>query len=491
MNFPPTTMSTPNLSVPHIAPLVLQSKKALQEGEQLCSKANELSTASAQASVDVLILDAKVRWVTDNVLEQLKLAACVAKSIEDKRTKLSKQVQDWDNLRTKQTKALDKVLDDLGSQRVPPDFHQTSAASSIFGSQDSEDEQEQASGLSAVSRSPSDTIKVPKLKPQTDRKNWKTLRDFVDDQAIEDIFEGMEEEHTIVEDILSRTDEYSEKLNAAIRSIREYLPENTPSPSIEQLITSQDSSQVSMATHLESLAAHYDQMGNALRESEAGDVFSQDDLQDMDRDTEELPSILSELEENLHSISATHKQFCQFRVANQDHLKRLADVLEELDELGDIMSEMLQTQEAVESECEIHFTEMQRHLLTVEHLQQRFVSYQTAFRKLILEIARRRVYKEAAESIVRGMMDQLTAMTEEERQVREHFNHEHGAHLPEDLCLCISNLPTKWEILPWAGEILESLPEIPADLVTEARNHVHRTEPPTAVNGMVNATESL
>lgn len=52
-----------------------------------------------------------------------------------------------------------------------------------------------------------------------------------------------------------------------------------PPPSIEQLITSQDSAQIGMAGHLESLAAHYDQMCNALREREAGDVFGEDDLQ--------------------------------------------------------------------------------------------------------------------------------------------------------------------------------------------------------------------
>ncbi|KAJ3874023.1 autophagy-related protein 17 [Lentinula edodes] len=482
-------MSVAPASDPHIVSLVLQSKKALQEGEQICSKANELSATSTQTSIDVLILDAKVKWITDNVLEQLKLAAFVAKSIEEKRTKLNKQVQDWDNLRTKQTDALDKILNELGSQRVPPDFHQTSTASSIFGSQDSEDEQQnykQSNGLSTLSRSPSDTIQVPRPKPQADLKNWKTLRDFVDDQAIEDIFECMEEEHTIVEDILSRTDEYSEKLTTAIHSIREYLPEMTPPPSIEQLITSQDSAQIGMAGHLESLAAHYDQMCNALREREAGDVFGEDDLQDMNRDTEELPSILSELEENLRSVTATYDQLCQIRDTNQEHINRLSNVLDELDELGDIMTEMLQTQETVESECEQHFTQMQRHLLTVEDLQQQFISYQTAFRKLILEIARRRVYKEAAENIVRGMMDQLTAMTEEERRVREHFNQEQGAHLPEDLCLCISNYPTKWDISPWAGEVLESLPDIPTDMVTEARNHV-RTEPPSVVNG----TESL
>lgn len=57
---------------PHLVSLVLQSKKALQHGEQLCSRANDVSNASAQCVVDVLALDAKVRWLTDAVLEQLK-----------------------------------------------------------------------------------------------------------------------------------------------------------------------------------------------------------------------------------------------------------------------------------------------------------------------------------------------------------------------------------------------------------------------------------
>lgn len=63
-------------------------------------------------------------------------------------------------------------------------------------------------------------------------------------------------------------------------------------------------------------------------------------------------------------------------------------------------------------ECEEQLASLQQHLHTVEHLHQRFVSYQTAFNKLMLEIARRRQYREAAENIVRGMMSQLAAMTE-------------------------------------------------------------------------------
>ena len=34
-----------------------------------------------------------------------------------------------------------------------------------------------------------------------------------------------------------------------------------------------------MAGHLDSLTSHFDQMAAALRESEAGEVFSEDDLQ--------------------------------------------------------------------------------------------------------------------------------------------------------------------------------------------------------------------
>ncbi len=61
---------------PHLVSLVLQSKKALQQGEQLCSRAHDISNASAQAAVDVFALDAKVKWISQAVIQQLKVRAC-------------------------------------------------------------------------------------------------------------------------------------------------------------------------------------------------------------------------------------------------------------------------------------------------------------------------------------------------------------------------------------------------------------------------------
>ena len=57
----------------------------------------------------------------------------------------------------------------------------------------------------------------------------------------------------------------------------------------------------------------------------------------------------------------------------------------------------------------------------------------------------------------------------EERRMREEFNAEHGAHIPADICLCIENPPTRWEVVPCADDTREVLPEIDGDLLTQVR----------------------
>ena len=54
-----------------------------------------------------------------------------------------------------------------------------------------------------------------------------------------------------------------------------------------------------------------------------------------------------------------------------------------------------------------------------------------------------------------------------ERVVRESFNAEHNADLPSDLCLYIENPPTRWQVIPFDGDTVESLPDVDDDLVAE------------------------
>ncbi|KAN0093237.1 Autophagy-related protein 17 [Tylopilus felleus] len=456
---------------PHLVSLVLQSKKALQHGEQLCSKANALTNASAQCAVDVLALDAKVKWISEAVIEQLKLAASVAKSIEHKRAQLDKRIREWDAIRTERTSALDTVLESLGAQLVPPGFHQTSSDSSLFGSQHSLDK---VNGIIDPTQSPSATVRENPFerKPATkhvDRSTWKTLRDFVDESAIEQVLEAVESDRTRLDDVISATYDYPETLSKTVSSIRDSLPvSNAPSP-IESLLAPQERTTSSMARHLESLASHYDQMANALHDSEAGISHSEEEMQAMHRDTDELPVIMAELEEDVHCIQEAHEKLLLAKTTAQEQVDASRSTLDDLDELGDIMSDMLQKQQDVEANCEDLLEALQQRLLVVEDLHHRFVQYQSSFNKLLSEIARRQQYREAAERVIEGMMVELDTMTSEERQMREIFNAEHGAHIPADICLCIENPPTRWDVVPWAGDMREVLPEIDVDLLKQAR----------------------
>ncbi|KAH6909015.1 autophagy protein Apg17-domain-containing protein [Coprinopsis sp. MPI-PUGE-AT-0042] len=479
---------------PHLVSLVLESEKALQQGQQVCARAQERYNASAQEAVDVLALDAKVRWMSDAILEQLKLAAGVARCIEEKRVAVARRVKEWDTERAKSTDALEAILDSLGHQVVPPDFHETSAASSIFGSQHSDDEGDvelsagpksplangrkpAINGVPPSPVSPAATIRrnsnnakasadVAEQASQPDRSRWKTLRDFVDDRAIEDILETIENDRNHLEDIINQTDDYPSSLRRTVGSLRE----------IHDSIASQETFIASMAEKLDSLLLHFDQMAEALKDCEAGVLFGEDDLGAMDRDTEELPVIMTELGEAEKHVADAHEGLVGKRKMSRESLDHLTRVLNDLDELGDIMGEMLNMQDSVEVECEESLTAMSIQLETLDHLHQRYVLYQTAFNKLLLEIARRRHYKTSVEQFVKTMQDQLRSMVEEENEVRKHFNAEYGAHLPEDICLCIANEPTRYDVLPWPGELPEVLPAIGMDLLSEARARVEPSE---------------
>jgi autophagy-related protein 17 len=68
---------SPSAEHPHLVSLVLESEKALQHGQQVCARAQERYNASAQEAVDVLALDAKLHWISNAILEQLKVRLAI------------------------------------------------------------------------------------------------------------------------------------------------------------------------------------------------------------------------------------------------------------------------------------------------------------------------------------------------------------------------------------------------------------------------------
>lgn len=69
----------------------------------------------------------------------------------------------------------------------------------------------------------------------------------------------------------------------------------------------------------------------------------------------------------------------------------------------------------------------------------------------------------------------------EERLLRAEFNAEQGPYMPDDLCLAIENMPTRWDVIPlredefedsgsaWRESYREVIPEVDNDLIAEVR----------------------
>ncbi|THH31718.1 hypothetical protein EUX98_g2488 [Antrodiella citrinella] len=473
---------------PHLVSLVLQSKKALQHGEQLCTRARSVSSDSAQTAIDLMELDAKLKWVTEAVVEQLKLAAAVAKSIEEKRAYLEKQADDWDSLRSQRTDALDNILESLGSRAVPPSFHLASSDSSLFGSQPGTDDEADHHNHNQrpiddplPGQSPTETLRnvlsngLPKHRRRhNDRSKWKTLRDFVDERAIEGVLDTIENDRVALDNILARTSRYPEDLTKTISDIRSNVATDFVMPPIVEIVTSQEDASANMATLLTSLAQHYDQIVDALHESEAGTVFEVSEIEDMNRDTDELPRVISDLEQNNASIQSSHETLLASKQQALLLLKTQRDTLDDLDVLGEVMQDMLSHQEHIEAS---HVDAYRRCICTYPAtLDADYTAYEYSYSKLLLELERRRQYKEGVEQMLKSILSSLETMTDEERQQRERFNAEYGDHLPSDVCLSIQNVPTRWEIIPWNNEPIETLPEIDSDLLAGATARIHSVE---------------
>ena len=117
------------------------------------------------------------------------------------------------------------------------------------------------------------------------------------------------------------------------------------------------------------------------------------------------------------------------------------------------------------------------HLTGIFELQSTYTHYRTAYGKLVLEVDRRRQYRESADAIVRGMTAQLQALREgrpcqqissselianfrflvEEISRREQFFKSEGAYLPEDLCPYVGEPPTMFEVLATNEEVAINL----------------------------------
>jgi len=447
----------------------LQSKKALTHGQALCSRVSTISAETASVAIEAVAYEAKARWMNEGFLDQLNLAAAISKSLSLQRTKLLEEARRWDSLRTERNQSLDAILENLGQQHVPPNLHLMSSGSSLFGSQHS---------IPDITEIPDEEIPPPDAgtsSPADVRSKWKTLRDFVDGKVIEDALEQMEEDRNALDDILASTVTHPGTLNEHIANIRAILPQMSPSPrSMDVLLAEQDSTATEMASRLEGLTAHFDQMSRALKDEESGHPLSEDDIIVLVRDTNHLPTILTELEAAARSIESVHEQTTAFRDSTRAVLETYGQILLQLENLETIMDAMLEDHTQLQNDAAFVHQTLETRYMVLRELEEMYHSYQLAYDHLILEMDRRSRYRNAVQALVDDMTAQLQALRTEEMEARERFINDHGRFLPEDLCPYIPDLPLMY-VLDQEGS--EGAVNLEAGVVAEAKRNLGIADP--------------
>jgi autophagy-related protein 17 len=77
------------------------------------------------------------------------------------------------------------------------------------------------------------------------------------------------------------TASYTATLHGTLRAIRDALPPDKPVVDVQEILSTQVHWTTEMANQLVGLAEHFEKMELALKDSEAGEKFGEDDIQGM------------------------------------------------------------------------------------------------------------------------------------------------------------------------------------------------------------------
>lgn len=466
MNMPTPIPDPPAPSGSSLAALFLASKKALLHGNTVCNAASTLTAGANNLAVDVLTLDAKLRWLTHGVLDQLKAATTIVKFLELEREHVHSVAKDWDRARSQRTRSLDAILEQLGNQAVPPSLHKTVTGSSVFGSPRS-DAGKELPGTELNGK----TSTRQETRPNQDRSRWKTLRDFIDERAIEEALERIEEERLQLDDCLARTYDFPQTLAAHITAIRDSLPQLSIEPVlhvVHRLSTEKDQLVRGMAEDLEGIVRHFGQVKDAMRVEDDGGVIDLEDLKTLDQDTEELSAVIRDIDQSGRSVEELHEQLCAMKSSLLQGLETHRTILGRLEDLDEIMTAMLSEQQTAQHDVEALLETLESRLVELENLENAYVAYRGSYAHLLQEMVRRERHRAEMEEIVHGMLERLDRYREEEIQRRHEFFTHEGEFIPEDLCPFVTDPPARWSLTS-TGEDDARVMEDGPGLLEEAR----------------------
>ncbi|KAF9921919.1 autophagy protein 17 [Linnemannia zychae] len=205
----------------------------------------------------------------------------------------------------------------------------------------------------------------------------------------------------------------------------------------------QEQQTTTMAELLVSLAKHYDQVVQVL----TADIHPTDEeLELLRNDTDEVPIVIEELEESLALVQATTEE-----VGVREHLYSTAygeavAFFKKIEALEPDLVELVETFRRAEG-LEDDFNATEKLIGEINSLAIWYEEFHNSYDALVVEIVRRHQSHQRQEKLVADFIQKMQANYSGEMNQRAMFSERHGKFLPVDLCPTFADNPPTHEVL--------------------------------------------
>ncbi|KAJ9658893.1 autophagy protein 17 [Neophaeococcomyces mojaviensis] len=346
--------------------------------------------------------------------------------------------------------------------------------------------------------------------PEHEQKN--TLHDFVDDKPVEVLRQTAQAAQASVEAARSSIDASIRSLEDDLQSINEVLADRTATssstksdlrpPNVPRLLRLLERNAHDMAQSLESLVQHFDSCVDAIKHTEGGgaavaknvnaedlpegvDVeafegptqsMTEEERADMLRvlktDADQVEDVVAEIQDRGAEMEAQVERIMTWRESCGTSYRDVAAALKLLEKVGDRLPSHMAEVTQLSSHWIGERAKIEDCMGGMEELCQWYENFLAAYDGMVVEAARRRMVRKRMEQLVQEVQTELDQMYEDDLGERERFRSEKGGYLPSDIWHGLNSLPAQFGFQRLNDEGLDSVPELPKEVITNALKRV-------------------
>ncbi|KAF9097342.1 Structural maintenance of chromosomes protein 3 [Mortierella sp. GBA35] len=413
--------------------LMAKSKKGLSFAEQLCSQAREELDACQGHSSEIEKIFSKLCFVSRQIKVQITTVESLLRIGRSRLSELWTASKDLQKDLKSVSVRMEHALRALRSRQVDAEIQKPHPANTS----NSHGDASAGGGSTGTNDNPNNA--TPKAT---------VLFDFLDEVSLQRLQQESTERIQRIQATTQRLQDLVIHFGNQRTEFKGYmanaitLDESTLSFARDKMHL-QEQQTTTMAELLVSLAKHYDQVVHVL----TADIHPTDEeLELLRNDTDEVPVVIEELEESLALVQATSEE-----VGVREHLYATAYeeavlFFRKIEALEPDLLELVEIFRLAEGlEEDFHTTE--KLIGEINSLAIWYEEFHNSYGALTVEIVRRHQVHQTQERLVEEFMQKMQASYADEMNQRAVFSERHGKFLPVDLCPTFADNPLQYEII--------------------------------------------